>query len=147
MFIDYYYPEKNAPKYVLRVIALTEIFSVIAGYSLDTKMTSFALNSGDHYVKSVNVFIKKSGERGKIFELLEEHISPSVQRSLALCQQRSRLNILSVGSGSGEVDLDVLKIVKQELQKSERCRDMKIFNRAIEPSEYSCGLYKDAIVN
>ena len=65
------------------------------------KMTSFTLNSGDHYVKSLNVFITKSGERSKNFELLEEHIPPLVQRSLDMGQQRSRLNILSVGSGSG----------------------------------------------
>ena len=109
------------------------------------KMTSFALNSGDHYVKSLTGFITKSGERSKNFELLEEHIPPLVQRSLGMGQQRSRLNILSVGSGSGEKDVDILKIVKQELQKSEHGRDMKIFNRAIEPNEYSCGLYKAAI--
>ena len=62
-------------------------------------------------------------------------------------QQQSRLNILSVGSGSGETDVDILKIVEHELQKSDHGRHMKIFNRAIEPNEYSCGLYKSTIEN
>ena len=111
-------------------------------------MTSFALNSGAHYYKTQSVFVKKTGQRSKSFKLLEEHIPPLVQRSLAeLGEQQSRLNILSVGSGSGETDVDILKIVKQELQKSEHGRHMKIFNRAIEPNEYSCGLYKAAIEN
>ena len=47
----------------------------------------------------------------------------------------------------GEMDLEIMKIVKKELQKSDQARHMKIFNRAIEPNEYSCGLYKAAISN
>ena len=58
-----------------------------------------------------------------------------------------QLNILSVGSGDGEKDMIILKIIKEELQKSDQGRHMKIFNRAIEPNEYSCGLYKAAIEN
>ena len=106
-------------------------------------MTSFALNSGANYFKTHSVFLTKSGQRSKNYELLEEHIPPLVR----VCKQqpRPRLNILSVGSGSGETDVDILKIVKEELQKSEHGRHMKIFNRAIEPNEYSCGLYKAAI--
>ena len=40
-----------------------------------------------------------------------------------------------------------MKIIKTEFQKSDQGRHMKIFNRAIEPNEYSCGLYKAAIEN
>ena len=105
-------------------------------------MTSFGLTSGGHFQKSLNVFIAKSGEREKNFEILRSHVP-----NLVLCQQRSRFNILSVGSGTGEMDLEIMKIIKEELQKSEQGRHMKLFNRAIEPSEYSCGLYKDAIEN
>ena len=111
-------------------------------------MTSFPLNAGEHYLKSLNVFLKKSGQRSETLKMLEERIPPLLQRSLAARrQQPSRLNILSVGSGSGETDVDILKIVKQELHKSEHGRHMKIFNRAIEPNEYLCGLYKSAIEN
>ena len=43
--------------------------------------------------------------------------------------------------------MEIMKIIKKELQKSDQGRHMKIFNRAIEPNEYSCGLYKAAIEN
>jgi len=40
-----------------------------------------------------------------------------------------------------------MKIIKKELQKTDQGRHMKIFNRAIEPNEYSCGLYEASIEN
>jgi hypothetical protein len=45
------------------------------------------------------------------------------------------------------MDLEIMKIIKKELQKSDQGRSTKIFNRAIEPDKYSCGLYKAAIEN
>ena len=111
-------------------------------------MTSFALKSGAHYQKSFNVFLAKTGERMKNFESLRDQIPPLIRRStLPQSQQRSRFNILSVGGGTGEMDMEIMKIVKKELQKSEQGRHMKLFNRAIEPNEYSCGVYKAAIEN
>ena len=61
-----------------------------------------------------------------------------------------RINInpsCPVGSGTGEMDMEIMKIIKEELQKSEQGQHMKLFNRAIEPNQYSCGLYKAAIEN
>ena len=111
-------------------------------------MTSFALTAGAHYVKSLNVFMTKSGERMKNFEILRRHIPPLIQTgSLSCCQQRSSFNILSIGSGTGEMDMEIMNIIENELQKSDQGRPMKIFNRAIEPNEYSCSLYKAAIEN
>ena len=111
-------------------------------------MTSFALTAGAHYVKSLNSFIAMSGQRRKNFEILRHHIPPLIHTvSLSSCQQRSSFNILSVGSGTGEKDMDIIKIIKNELQQTDQGRHMKIFNRAIEPNEYSCGLYKAAIEN
>ena len=45
------------------------------------------------------------------------------------------------------MDLEILKIVKDELHKSQGCHKMKIFNRAIELNKYPCDLYKAAIKN
>ena len=84
----------------------------------------------------------------KKFELLRHHIPPLVQTaSPPWFQQRSSFNVLSVGGGTGEIDMEIMKIIKKELQKSDQGRHVKIFNRAIEPNEYSCGLYKAAIEN
>ena len=82
----------------------------------------------------------------KNFEILRHHIPSLIQTaSLSWCQQRSSFNILSVGSGTGEMDIEIMKIIKKEWQKSDQGRHLKIFNRAIEPNEYSCSLYKAAI--
>ena len=85
----------------------------------------------------------------KNFEILRRHIPPLLKTgSLSCCQQRCwSFNILSVGSGTGEMDMEIMKIIEKELQKSDQGRPMKIFNRAIEPNEYSCSLYKAAIEN
>lgn len=45
------------------------------------------------------------------------------------------------------MDLEILKIVKDEMQRSQGCHQMKIFNRAIEINKYPCELYKAAIKN
>ena len=87
---------------------------------------------------SLNMFIAKSGQRMKNFEILRRHIPPLIQTaSLSCCQQRSSFNILSIGSGTGEMDMEIMKIIEKELKKSDQGRHMKIFNRAIEPNEYS----------
>ena len=111
-------------------------------------MTSFGLiRTGAHYQKRFNAFIAKTEERVKNIEILRSHLRPLIQRSLRLREKRSGFDILSVGSGTGEMDIEIMKIIKEELQKSGQGRSTKIFNRAIEPNEYSCGLYKDAIEN
>ena len=92
-------------------------------------MTSFPLTAGAHYVRSLNMFMAKSGERMKNFEILRRHIPPLIQTaSLSCCQQRSSFNILSVGGGTGELDMEIMKITAKELQKSDQGRHMKIFN-------------------
>ena len=107
-------------------------------------MTTFALTAGAHYLKSLHVFQEKSGDTEKQVQMLQQHMPPLIQRMLP---ERQQFNILSVGSAEGKKDMIILKIIKEELQKSDHGRHMKMFNRAVEPNEYSCDLYKDAIEN
>ena len=86
----------------------------------------------------------KTGEFFKNVEILRDHMPAMIQKLLHQ-QERSCFNILSVGSGTGDMDLEILKIAKEELQKSQGCHQMKIFNRAIELNKYPCDLYKAAI--
>ena len=131
-----------------RAIVLSFRPSCLARYNPEGNMTSFPLTAGAHYVRSLNMFNAKSGQRMKIFKILGRHIPPLIQTgSLSCCQQRSSFNILSIGSGTGEMDMEIMNIIENELQKSDQGRPMKIFNRAIEPNEYSCSLYKAAIEN
>ena len=41
--------------------------------------------------------------------------------------------------------MEILKIAKEELQKTQGCDQIKIYNRAIEVNEYACELYKSAV--
>ena len=109
-------------------------------------MPSFAF-TGEYYYKSFDVMKNKTGEFFKNVEIMRDHMPSMIQKMLHLEQERTSFNILSVGSGTGDMDLEILKIVKDELQKSQGCHQMKIFNRAIELNKYPCDLYKAAIKN
>ena len=63
---------------------------------------------------------------------------PSVMERL---HQRPALDILSIGSGTGQMDMEILGIIKDELQRSQGRHQIKIFNRAVEPNEYPCDVY------
>ena len=43
------------------------------------------------------------------------------------------------------MDMEILKIMKEELQRTQGRDQIKIYNRAIEPNEYACDLYKSAV--
>ena len=96
--------------------------------------------TGAHYIDCFNVFDAKCDQFRKIEEMLRERLPSLVPRRLHDSQQ---LNILSVGSGNGEKDLLVLKVIRESLRRTE----VKIFNRAIEPNTYFCDLYNEAIAN
>ena len=112
----------------------------------DRAMLSF-VSTRDYYYKSWDVFKRKTGQFSKIVEIMREHLPLMIQKMLHLEQERASFNILSVGSGIGDMDLEILKIVKDELHKSQGSHQMKIFNRAIELNKYHCDLYKAAIKN
>lgn len=107
-------------------------------------MSSF-LSEGECYHNGVDILRKKSNEFFKIVAMIGDHLPSVIQRLLPLQQERSCFNVLSVGSGAGEVDMEILKIVKEELKKSPGSHRMKIFNRAIELNKYPCHLYKAAV--
>ena len=109
-------------------------------------MSSF-VSTGEYYYKSFDVFKSKTGQFLKNVEIMRDHMPSIIQKRLHLEQERAYFNILSVGSGTGDMDLEILKTVKDELLKSQGCHPMKIFNRAIELNKYPCDLYKATIEN
>ena len=77
----------------------------------------------------VYVYSKIWTKNEELFEILGRHIPPLIQAaSLSCCQQRSSFKILSVGSGTGEMDMKIMKIIENELRKSDQGRHMKVFN-------------------
>lgn len=107
--------------------------------------SSLFATSGNPYSKSHRVFLDKSGQTEKINGLLQLRIPPLIDEKKIFKEQS--LKVLSIGSGNGQTDLFVLKVIKEELMKTDLGHSVKIFNRAIEPNLYSCGLYRAAIEN
>ena len=110
-------------------------------------MSSAFVSTGEYYFKSFDLMKNKSSEFFKNGEILRDHMPSMIQRLLHSVQGRTCFNILSVGSETGGMDLEILKIVKDELQRSQGYHQMKIFNRAIEVNKYPCDLFKAAIKN
>ncbi|XP_074616719.1 histamine N-methyltransferase-like [Acropora palmata] len=100
--------------------------------------------TGGHYIDSFKLFETKSNQLRKTEEMLRERLPSLVARRLHDSQQ---LNILSVGSGNGEKDFLVLKIIRESLRSNDNGTGVKIFNRGIEPNTYFCDLYNEAIEN
>ena len=109
-------------------------------------MSSF-VSTGEYYYKSFDVLKNKTSEFFKNVAIMRDHMPSMIQKLLQSVHDRTCFNILSVGSGTGDMDLEILKIVKDELQRSQGCHQLKIFNRAIEINKYPCDLYKAAIKN
>lgn len=100
--------------------------------------------SGAYYIDCFNLFETKCDQFRKVEEMLRERLPSLVPRRLHDSQQ---LNILSVGSGNGEKDLLVLKVIRESLRSNDNGTEVKIFNRGIEPNTYFCDLYNEAIEN
>ncbi|KAK3736611.1 hypothetical protein QZH41_006369 [Actinostola sp. cb2023] len=100
----------------------------------------------DRYYMAHDVFQEKSNDSPKSSEILRLHLQPLVRKILQT-NRVDQFNILGVGSGDGAVDIAILKIVHEELQRDDKYQDLKIFNRAVEPSARQIKLYKKAIEN
>lgn len=100
--------------------------------------------TGAHYIDCFNVFETKCDQFRRVEEMLRERLPSLVSRRLHDSQQ---LNILSVGSGNGEKDLLVLKVIRESLRSHDNGTEVKIFNRGIEPNTCFCDLYNEAIEN
>ena len=60
-------------------------------------------------------------------------------------KHRSQLNILSVGGGTGDTDVEIIKMTRKELQSTLKWSHINIFSRCLEPNDNSRKLYKEAI--
>ena len=103
--------------------------------------------SGDHFLRSFDVFKKKANQHYENVKTLQGYMPAVVQNIMSTfdSKQRSQFNILSVGSGTGEVDMEIVSIVQRELQKQHEWRHISIFNRAIEPDDTSFQRYNEKI--
>ena len=102
--------------------------------------------SEENYLKSYAVFRRKTLQNELNQQMLLSRL-PQLsfkQKNIPGCQE---LNVLSVGTSDGVMDLLILKLIKEELAKTDLGCNVKIFNRAIEPNASACDLYRAAIEN
>ena len=103
--------------------------------------------SEGHFLKSFNVFLEKSNQHYENTRTIQRYFPSVIQRRMSSfdLKQRSVFNILSVGSGTGEMDFEIVNIVQKELQNHQQWSKMSIFNRALEPDLCSSNGYKENI--
>uniref|UniRef100_A0ACB8G0Z8 Uncharacterized protein n=1 Tax=Sphaerodactylus townsendi TaxID=933632 RepID=A0ACB8G0Z8_9SAUR len=83
------------------------------------------LSDHGHYVESFRLFLENSTEHQCMLEFIEKKL-PGIISSIG--NGRSTINILSVGGGAGEIDLQILKKVQAKYP------GVIIYNDVIEPS-------------
>ena len=113
-------------------------------------MDSFSnIDGGSYYTKGHCLFLEKSDLVAKDITFLKRHLPAQVSQTLSYLNppQSSSYNVLSIGSGSGTMDIPVAQVIKEELQRNEKFSHMKIYNRAVEPNEHSLSVYRAAIDN
>ena len=104
------------------------------------------------YAMRHEVFSKRTGQVLRVAEILRRHL-PALLNNILQRPPRNSIKILSVGSANGEMDIEILKIVSEEIQRDsyryleDNQTPMSIFNRAIEPNKFSLDLYKAALDN
>lgn len=107
--------------------------------------SNFAIDGRNNYVRSLEVHRRKSGNLINNNELLNQHLTPLVEDIVKKNKPTKQFNILSVGSGTGKTDFEIIKIVREVLSKSGHPQ-VKIFNRAVEPGAASLQLFRENII-
>lgn len=96
------------------------------------------------YISNYNVYLEKSDQAARSKDALDLYLPGALKKILNPSQDHRHFNILSVGSGDGEIDRHIIKIVQENLSDS-KFRSTKIFNRALEPNADFVSLYKEKL--
>lgn len=104
------------------------------------------------YRQRLDVYVNKTAEGMKLIERLNQEIPLEFSKSGFDITQQEQINILSIGSGDGEADIEMLKIVNNYILNCIKTQDVvkkhvNIFNRAIEPNQTALDIYKAAVNN
>ncbi|XP_020912938.1 histamine N-methyltransferase B [Exaiptasia diaphana] len=99
----------------------------------------------ENFMKSFNVFLGKSGQVCKVINSLRLHLPSTLKYILDEPNPHDGINILSIGSGDGDMDIEILKIVNEEMQRHRPGHAVKMFNRAVEPQVHALNQYKNTV--
>ncbi|MEE6489110.1 hypothetical protein FKM82_015494 [Ascaphus truei] len=92
----------------------------------------------NHYMQSFSAFVNRSTENQCTQQFIETRFP---EMMLSLGNGKSPINVLSVGSGSGELDLHIIS----KIQSVRRGRP--ITNNVVEPNVHQILKYKECIAN
>ena len=106
-------------------------------------------NSEAEYRRRLKVYVDKTKQNEKLFELLRDVLPPAIASIGYDLKQQSQINILSIGSGEGKTDFEILKIIKCNFKSLKEIQGVvdpiKMLNRAIEPNQNAMDIYKAAV--
>ncbi|XP_077791852.1 histamine N-methyltransferase-like isoform X2 [Podarcis muralis] len=94
------------------------------------------LSNHSHYVESFRLFLENSTEHQCMLEFIQKKL-PGILSSIG--SGKSTINILSVGGGAGEVDLQILAEVRAKYPGVVICNDV------VEPSAEQISAYKERV--
>uniref|UniRef100_A0A8D0EH83 Histamine N-methyltransferase n=1 Tax=Salvator merianae TaxID=96440 RepID=A0A8D0EH83_SALMN len=94
------------------------------------------LSDHSHYVESFRLFLEKSTEHQCMLEFFQKKL-PGIIESIG--DGKSTINVLSVGGGAGEIDLQILATIQAKYPK------IIIHNDVIEPSAEQIITYKERV--
>ncbi|KAM7049404.1 histamine N-methyltransferase-like [Acridotheres tristis] len=94
------------------------------------------LSELDRYTQSFRLFLERSTEHQSMQEFVEKQL-PDIVASIG--NGKSTINVLSVGSGAGEMDLQILSKIRA------RYPGVTINNDVIEPSASQISKYKEHV--
>nr|XP_034986586.1 histamine N-methyltransferase isoform X1 [Zootoca vivipara] len=94
------------------------------------------LSDHSHYVESFRLFLENSTEHQCMLEFIQKKL-PGILSSIG--SGKSTINILSVGGGAGEVDLQILAGVQAKYPGVAICNDV------VEPSAEQISAYKERV--
>lgn len=106
-------------------------------------------DTAQEYWFNLRVFRDITKQNEKLYDFLSEVLPAAINvLKIDLCKQKE-INILSVGSGDGQTDLAIVKIVKEYIEKRKKHQGVegavKLLNRAIEPDEKALDVYENEV--
>lgn len=88
----------------------------------------------DAYSRAFQRFLASCDQEGAILKCIQKHIMPIVTNNIPVLQENgSPFRVLSVGSGEGENDINILKALNELLSKQGKAVTPSLVNRVIEP--------------
>ncbi|XP_028411714.1 histamine N-methyltransferase B-like [Dendronephthya gigantea] len=105
------------------------------------------LDAAAGYAKRHHIFKRSSNQDEEALKMLQTYLPIRIEKLInSSVEKQCELKILSVGGGTGEIDLKFVEILLEELKKhSSYDQNMKIYLRVVEPNSSSCKQFSDAV--